>query len=159
MCLCVNLAPRPCTVWPPLLRGRESGWLSWGVLTLRAGYTLVDEDKHQLYTNTVYSGRGVGNSCRIKTGMDQAMQSNFPAHPAGRAQGCSRPQLEEGECSGYEELQQKKEPPMCLPMEGGQTRWSLTAPSNPNHPVIFQTCQFPLPVLGINSLGILQLSS
>lgn len=97
----------------------------------------MDEDKHQLCTNTVYSGRGVGTSCRIKTGTDQALQSNFPAHLAVRAQGCSRPQLEEGEYSRYEELQQKKEPPMCLPIEGGQTRWPLTAPPNPNHPVIF----------------------
>lgn len=36
------------------------GGLAGGVLPLKAGYTLVDEDKHQPCTNTVYSGQSRG---------------------------------------------------------------------------------------------------
>lgn len=40
------------------------GGLAGGVLTLKAGCTLVDEDKHQLCTNTVYSGQSRGHQLK-----------------------------------------------------------------------------------------------
>lgn len=51
----------------------------WFFLTLRTGYTLVDEDKCQVLHYVIILGRVMASSHRPETGTDQAAQSTFPA--------------------------------------------------------------------------------
>lgn len=48
-------------------------------LTLKTGYTLVDEDKCQVLHSIIILDRVMASSHRPETGTDQAAQSTFPA--------------------------------------------------------------------------------